>query len=62
MKHGSCKTHCCVYHGCKYQHKDCPVTTKQITQAHPCEQCDDAKQEYQDVQELQWFGMNMENG
>lgn len=33
------RTHCCVYHGCKYGDKDCPVVNMEIEQAYPCEDC-----------------------
>lgn len=31
--------HCCVQHGCKYGHADCPVATRQKVQSYPCEYC-----------------------
>lgn len=39
--HRACSTHCCVYHGCKYGHADCPVCSAEIVQVYPCEDCDD---------------------
>lgn len=38
-KHRSCSTHCCLLHGCKYGHPDCPVTTREVAQEYPCEHC-----------------------
>jgi hypothetical protein len=38
-EHRSCQTHCCVIHGCKYGHFDCPVTTGSVEQTYPCEYC-----------------------
>jgi LSD1 subclass zinc finger protein len=34
-----CKSHCCIVHGCKYRHKDCPVVMREEQQDHLCEQC-----------------------
>lgn len=39
------KTHCCVYHGCKYGDEDCPVALKLIEQVYPCETCSDGIEE-----------------
>ncbi len=33
--------HCCVNHGCKYMHSDCPVWLGNKTQSFPCEDCSD---------------------
>ena len=38
--HYACKSHCCLEHGCKYGHSDCPVTTGLVKQDYPCELCD----------------------
>lgn len=35
----SCQSHCCVRHGCKYGHDNCPVSKGRVTQDHPCERC-----------------------
>lgn len=35
------RTHCCVFHGCKYGDKDCPVETRLVKQAYCCERCED---------------------
>ena len=36
------KSHCCLKHGCKYgKDSTCPVTTEQLTQNYPCEDCDE---------------------
>lgn len=32
--------HCCVVHGCKYGHEDCPVANGQKDQSYPCEECE----------------------
>lgn len=32
--------HCCRFHGCKYNSKDCTVVHKGALQAYPCEDCD----------------------
>lgn len=37
-------THCCVLHGCKYGHEDCPVETGVYAQAYPCMDCDPSEQ------------------
>lgn len=39
--HKSCETHCCINHGCKYGHEDCPVENGTIAQAYLCEYCDE---------------------
>lgn len=31
--------HCCIFHGCKYWNKDCPVTEGTKPQSYPCETC-----------------------
>ena len=31
--------HCCVFHGCKYGHADCPVEKREKPQSYPCEYC-----------------------
>ncbi len=38
-KHPYCQSHCCVIHGCKYGHEDCPVTTGKVLQDYLCEFC-----------------------
>lgn len=38
-KHPCCKSHCCIYHGCKYSHDDCPVFTGKVRQTSTCETC-----------------------
>lgn len=40
-KHKACETHCCILHGCKYGHKDCPVVLGEVKQQYLCETCDD---------------------
>jgi hypothetical protein len=40
--------HCCNIHGCKYGKENCPVETNYRAQAHPCEQCTDTIQAYQE--------------
>lgn len=35
------RIHCCVFHGCKYDDKDCPVVEGLIKQAYICELCED---------------------
>ena len=39
---GTHRSHCCVYHGCKYgdDETQCPVFGGRLTQDHPCETCD----------------------
>lgn len=32
--------HCCVRHGCKYSHSDCPVEAKKKRQSYHCESCE----------------------
>jgi hypothetical protein len=39
-KVGIHRAHCCVLHGCKYGHKNCPVVTQQIKQEYLCEDCE----------------------
>jgi hypothetical protein len=41
MKHEACRTHCCIIHGCKYGHEDCPVIIGKIKQEHICIDCYD---------------------
>jgi len=31
--------HCCIEHGCKYSHDDCPVVAGKMRQSHKCETC-----------------------
>lgn len=38
----SCRTHCCLRHGCKYSHANCPVVQGRQEQAYPCERCTDS--------------------
>jgi hypothetical protein len=61
----SCKSHCCVKHGCKYGRERCPVVNKREKQLYPCEFCHEeklrrarkpkpansSKEEYPDVEE-----------
>ena len=37
--HIPCIIHCCVVHGCKYGHKDCPVCLGVIRQKYLCDYC-----------------------
>jgi hypothetical protein len=32
-------SHCCAFHGCKYNKSDCTVVTGALRQEHPCEAC-----------------------
>ena len=41
MSIGIHKTHCCVYHLCKYGDEDCPVVKQLVIQDHCCELCED---------------------
>lgn len=36
---GTCYTHCCIHHGCKYGIPGCPVSNGTIQQEDPCEAC-----------------------
>ena len=45
-EHLSCRSHCCVRHGCKYSYDDCPVVTRKVRQDHACEVCDSDAEEY----------------
>jgi hypothetical protein len=67
MNEGVHRTHCCIYHGCKYgwalalKGETCPVTTGQVVQEYPCEQCSWAEDEWNEAVQLieagpQWFG------
>ena len=38
-RQGSCVTHCCGRHGCKYDKKDCVVETGVYYQKYACEYC-----------------------
>lgn len=54
------KTHCCIYHGCKYGNSECPVASGVLTQQYACEQCEWAEQEWEDAWNLiaegrRWF-------
>lgn len=40
-KYKACETHCCIIHGCKYGHKNCPVVLGKIKQKYMCEYCSD---------------------
>jgi len=40
-KHKSCSSHCCILHGCKYGHEDCPVCLGVVKQGYLCEYCKD---------------------
>jgi len=33
------RTHCCIFHGCKYGSSDCPVKNGEIEQEFICEDC-----------------------
>lgn len=37
--------HCCVSHGCKYGEEDCPVEHGKVKQYHPCEECENMREE-----------------
>ncbi len=37
------RTHCCIYHGCKYGDVNCPVVFKKVEQEFPCEDCNEEK-------------------
>lgn len=39
MKIGSHISNCCLWHGCKYESKDCPITTGDMKQEKPCKKC-----------------------
>ncbi len=39
-KHPCCQSHCCLRHGCKYSHDDCPVVLGEEIQEFPCEECE----------------------
>jgi hypothetical protein len=45
-KHRCCRNHCCIKHGCKYNHRDCPVETGKIKQSGDCEHCGLEKEGY----------------
>ena len=40
---GTHRTHCCVIHGCKYGHPECPVVSGELEQDFLCEDCDSDK-------------------
>jgi len=40
-------THCCLEHGCKYGHIDCPVATGLVKQKYLCEDCAETSQSIQ---------------
>lgn len=40
-KHRACQSHCCILHGCKYDHKDCPVCLGVVRQKFLCDYCGD---------------------
>ena len=48
-KWGVHRTHCCIFHGCKYGNKDCPVTLQLIEQKYSCEDCDDVNEPHKFV-------------
>lgn len=37
--HRSCRTHCCLLHGCQYGHRDCPVKNGVVNQEYACDYC-----------------------
>lgn len=37
----ACTSHCCVYHGCKYNDEDCTVLSFKGEQEHTCPYCHD---------------------
>ena len=39
----TCRTHCCVLHGCKYGDSRCPVVKREVKQAYPCMDCTNNK-------------------
>ena len=51
--------HCCIYHGCKYGHTDCTVTTRKKTQSYECEFCQD--REFKMEQALKWIVQQFED-
>ena len=40
QRDATCRTHCCVLHGCKYCDPDCPVVNRRLKQAYSCEDCE----------------------
>jgi hypothetical protein len=42
-----CETHCCLVHGCKYCHDDCPVVSGEVKQKYLCQAC--SEEGYQDI-------------
>lgn len=54
MIHNSCQSHCCVKHGCKYAHEDCPVVLKEVIQDYPCEDCSYKGPWHEDDAPQQW--------
>lgn len=32
-------SHCCIWHGCKYGEKTCPVVNGKVKQLWPCDDC-----------------------
>lgn len=55
MNVGTHVTHCCIVHGCKYawvttlKGEVCPVASGEHIQEYECEQCEWAKEEYEEA-------------
>jgi hypothetical protein len=45
-------SHCCLFHGCKYGRKTCPVYAGKVPQEIPCEDCSTDDGAHLDVEEL----------
>lgn len=46
--HKACRTHCCIWHGCKYGYDDCPVERGDVQQAYACDLCPD-QEDFEDA-------------
>ncbi len=43
LEQGVHRTHCCVVHGCKYGHPECPVVFDDLKQDYVCEECSEVE-------------------
>ncbi len=55
MNIGTCVSHCCKEHGCKYGHEDCPVMAGTHQQECPCESCPPWSLKWPTTPGLYWF-------
>ena len=57
-KIGVHRTHCCIFHGCKYGDKNCPVVLAEVKQEYLCEWCSDDRIQDQKTESQVWAEIN----